>query len=94
MSDGDGQSRLTLADGSRVPVQAVFPLLGIEPEEGSDVLNFGSEGVTNNDVVSFTVGARMALMKEMSLGVGWEHPVTKRKDLLQNRLYVNLIWEL
>jgi hypothetical protein len=36
----------------------------------------------------------MELMKEMSLGVGWEHPVTKRKDLLQNRLYINLIWEL
>ena len=58
------------------------------------MLNFGSQGVKGNDIVSFTVGARMQLMKEMSLGVGWEHPVTHRKDLLQNRLYINLLWEL
>jgi hypothetical protein len=94
MSDGDGSFRLTLVDGSRVPVQAAFPLLGIAPEDGNDVLNFGSEGITNNDIVSFTVGARMQLMKRVSLGAGWEHPVTKRKDLLQNRLYINLSWEL
>jgi hypothetical protein len=94
MSEGDGSMQVTLADGTRIPLQAAFPLLGIQPEEGNDVLNFGSSGVDSNDIVSFTVGARMELMKEMSLGIGWEHPVTKRKDLLQNRLYVNLIWEL
>jgi hypothetical protein len=94
MSEGDGQMQVELADGTRIPLQAAFPLLGIQPEEGNDVLNFGSSGVDGNDIVSFTVGARMQLMREMSLGVGWEHPVTKRKDLLQNRLYVNLIWEL
>ena len=94
MSEGNGEMQIELADGSRIPLQAAFPLLGIQPEEGNDVLNFGSSGVDSNDIVSFTVGARMQLMQEMSLGVGWEHPVTKRKDLLQNRLYVNLIWEL
>ena len=58
------------------------------------MLNFGSQGVKGNDIVSFTVGARMKLMEEMSLGIGWEHPITHRKDLLQNRLYINLLWEL
>jgi len=94
MDDGDGEMPVTLADGSQIPIQAVFGALGIAAEEGNDVLNFGSQGVKGNDVVSVTVGARMQLMREMSLGVGWEHPVTRRKDLLQNRLYINLIWEL
>jgi hypothetical protein len=73
---------------------AAFSALDIPPEEGNDVLNFGSKGVDENDIVSFTVGARMQLMDDVSLGVGWEHPITKRKDLLQNRLYINLTWEL
>lgn len=94
LDDGDGEMPVTLANGSQVPIEAVFPLLGIQPEEGNDVLNFGSQGVKGNDIVSVTVGARMPLWQEMSLGVGWEHPLTRRKDLLQNRLYVNLIWEL
>lgn len=94
MSDGDGQMPVELVNGAEIPIQTAFDALDVEPEEGNDVLNFGSDGVDGNDIVSFTVGARVQLMREMSLGVGWEHPVTKRKDLLQNRLYINLLWEL
>jgi hypothetical protein len=94
MSDGDGEMPVQLVNGAEIPIQTAFEALGVEPEEGNDVLNFGSQGVDGNDIVSFTVGARMQLMREVSLGVGWEHPVTRRKDLLQNRLYINLLWEL
>ena len=94
MDDGDGEMPVTLVNGAQIPIEGAFSALGVHPEEGNDVLNFGSQGVKGNDVVSFTVGARMQLMEEMSLGVGWEHPVTKRKDLLQNRLYINVLWEL
>jgi hypothetical protein len=94
LDDGNGEMPVRLDDGSQIPIDGAFGALGIAPEEGNDVLNFGSGGVKGNDIVSFTVGARMQLMEEMSLGVGWEHPVTHRKDLLQNRLYINLLWEL
>jgi hypothetical protein len=94
MSDGDGEMPVQLVNGAEIPIQTAFEALDVEPEEGNDVLNFGSQGVDGNDIVSFTVGARMQLMREVSLGVGWEHPVTRRKDLLQNRLYINLLWEL
>jgi len=94
MDDGDGEMPVKLVNGAEIPIETAFAALDVEPEEGNDVLNFGSQGVKGNDIVSFTVGARMQLMREMSLGVGWEHPVTRRKDLLQNRLYINLLWEL
>jgi len=94
MDDGNGQMPVKLKNGAEIPIETAFSALDVVPEEGNDVLNFGSQGVKGNDIVSFTVGARMQLMREMSLGIGWEHPVTQRKDLLQNRLYVNLLWEL
>ncbi len=94
LDDGEGEMPVTLVNGVQVPINTAFGAVGVAPEEGNDVLNFGSRGVKGNDIVSFTVGARMQLMKEMSLGVGWEHPITHRKDLLQNRLYINLLWEL
>lgn len=94
LSDGDGQMPVKLSNGAVIPMQAAFNALGVHPEEGNDVLNFGTSGVDGNDIVSFTVGARMQLMKSLSLGAGWEHPITHRKDLLQNRLYINLAWEL
>jgi hypothetical protein len=94
LDDGDGTMPVELDGGGSIPIEDAFSALSLAPEEGNDVLNFGSQGVKGNDIVSFTVGARMQLMKEMSLGVGWEHPITRRKDLLQNRLYINLLWEL
>ena len=94
LDDGDGEMPVKLVNGAVIPIETAFDALDVEPEEGNDVLNFGSQGVKGNDLVSFTVGARMQLMREVSLGVGWEHPVTRRKDLLQNRLYINLLWEL
>jgi len=94
LDDGDGEMPVELVNGATIPIEDGFGALGIAPEEGNDVLNFGSQGVKGNDIVSVTVGARMQLMHELSLGVGWEHPVTRRKDLLQNRLYINLLWEL
>jgi hypothetical protein len=94
MSEGDGDMPVRLVNGAEIPIDTAFSALGVHPEEGYDVLNFGSKGVDENDIVSFTVGARMQLMDDVSLGVGWEHPITRRKDLLQNRLYINLAWEL
>jgi hypothetical protein len=94
MDDGDGDMPVELVNGANIPIETAFAAVGVDPEEGNDVLNFGSQGVKGNDILSFTVGARMRLMDHMSLGVGWEHPITRRKDLLQNRLYVNLAWEL
>lgn len=59
--------------------------------EGGDLFNLGSTDVAGNDIVTMAVGAKKKFGAYNELGVGYEFPVTNRKDLLQSRLYVDLI---
>jgi hypothetical protein len=59
--------------------------------EGGDLFNLGSTDVAGNDIVTMAVGAKKRFGTMNELGLGYEFPVTDRKDLLQSRLYVDLI---
>jgi hypothetical protein len=64
-----------------------FPL----PIEGGDLFNIGSVGVAGNDIVTGAFGLRLKPSDALELGVAWEVPLTKRRDVLDNRLTVDCI---
>lgn len=59
--------------------------------EGGDLFNLGSTDVAGNNIVTMGVGAKKRFGGKHELGVGYEFPLTDRKDILQSRLYLDLI---
>ncbi len=57
--------------------------------EGGDLFNLGSGNVAGNDIVTAAIGGRVQLAKHAIFGVGWEAPLTNRRDLLRDRLYAD-----
>ena len=67
--------------------------LGSGGFEGLDLLNLGSPGVSGNDIVTFAVGARIPITRNLSLGAVYEFPLTDRDDLLKERVTANVLLE-
>ena len=63
------------------------PALG----EGDGLLNLGTSGVAGNNLVTVALGMKAMLSECMEVGFAWEKPVSDRKDLIDNRLLVELI---
>lgn len=63
------------------------PIAGIE---GLDVINFGNPGVAGNDIVTGAFGFKFKAGPHLESGVAWEMPLTQRRDILDNRLTVDL----
>jgi hypothetical protein len=59
--------------------------------EGGDLFNLGSGDVAGNDIVTMGLGGRVKPTQNTELGLAYEFPLTERKDLLESRLYVDLI---
>lgn len=59
--------------------------------EGADLFNFGSTGVAGNDIVTNAVGVKFKRSRNTELGVAIEYPLTKRRDVTDNRLTVDWI---
>ena len=64
---------------------------GFPEVEGGDLFNFGSTGVSGNDIVTCAVGVKYKPTDLMEAGVAWEFPITDRRDVLEHRLNVNWI---
>lgn len=64
---------------------------GIAGVEGGDLFNFGSTGVTGNDIVTNAIGMKYKPSRNSEIGVAWEVPLTKRRDVLDNRLTFDFI---
>jgi len=60
--------------------------------EGGDLLNLGSTNVAGNDIVTMAVGGRARLTEGVTVGAGWEYPLTNRRDMLHDRAYADLIF--
>jgi hypothetical protein len=65
--------------------------LGTSGFEGNDLFNLGSTNVAGNDIVTMAVGARYKPRANMELGAAYEFPATERRDLLQDRIYFDMI---
>jgi hypothetical protein len=60
--------------------------------EGGDLLNLGATPVAGNDIVTMAFGGKKRFGKMNELGVGYEIPLTDRRDILQSRLYADVIF--
>lgn len=63
----------------------------LAPIEGGDLFNFGTVGVAGNSVVTGAFGFKYKPCGNLELGVAWENPLSRRKDVLDNRLTVDCI---
>ena len=59
--------------------------------EGLDLFNLGSTNVDGNDIVTGAYGVKYKPSGNLELGIAYEIPYTERKDILQNRLTVDMI---
>ena len=61
--------------------------------EGNDLFNLGATNVAGNDIVTMAFGSRKRFgCHEMhEAGIGYEFPLTTRRDLLNDRLYLDLV---
>ena len=59
--------------------------------EGLDAFNLGSTDVDGNDIVTGAVGMKYKPNRKTEIGVAWEVPLTERRDIIDNRLTVDLI---
>ena len=59
--------------------------------EGLDVINLGSPGVSGNDIVTSAVGFKLKPSQHMEAGFAFEFPLTDRRDIIDNRITVDLI---
>jgi len=60
--------------------------------EGRDLFNFGSTGVSGNDNLSMATGLRYKYTENIQTGFGIEFPLNGRKDLLDYRINLDLIF--
>ncbi|MEN1679924.1 MAG: hypothetical protein AAGJ46_10040 [Planctomycetota bacterium] len=65
--------------------------LGLDGLEGGDLFNLGSRGVEGNDIVTGAWGVKYKPNRKTEMGIAYEVPLTERRDVLQNRLTVDLI---
>ncbi len=93
LDEGDGSSTIRLKAAS-LPISAVQAVVGTGAFEGVDILNLGSNDVEGNDIITLAVGARYAITNNVSFGFSYEHPVTRRKDIIQQRFTISLLFEL
>jgi hypothetical protein len=61
------------------------------PVGGMDLFNLGSVGIAGNDVVTGAWGVKYKPNQNLELGIAYEIPYSTRRDILQDRLTVDLI---
>ena len=64
---------------------------GLPGVEGGDLFNLGSTGVAGNDIVTAAFGSKFKPAENMEVGAAFEFPVTKRRDVMRNRLTIDWI---
>ncbi len=61
------------------------------PVGGLDLYNFGSSNVANTNIVTGAIGLKYKPTVNSEAGICWEVPLTTQRDILDNRLTVDLI---
>jgi len=60
--------------------------------EGGDLFNFGSTGVSGNNIVTQAIGLKYKRNRNREIGIAYEFPLTERRDVLENRITVDWIF--
>jgi len=92
LSNGDGDLKLDTDIGT-VGFATATNLLGSQDVNGMDYGNFGNKGVKGNSVITLAAGARVPIGRHVSLSAAYEIPVTSQKDVIEQRVTTNLMFE-
>jgi hypothetical protein len=65
---------------------------GIPGIEGLDLYNLGSSGVSGSTIVTGALGTKYKFGQMNEIGFAWEVPLTARRDIMDSRLQVDLIF--
>ncbi len=60
--------------------------------EGDGLINLGTSGVAGNDLVTIAAGVKAIVNKHLDVGIAYETPISNRKDLIDNRILVEMIF--
>lgn len=60
--------------------------------EGQDLINFGSNNVSGNDVLTLAAGVRFKITENIQAGIVYEFPISPRDDLLSYRIGADMIF--
>jgi hypothetical protein len=60
--------------------------------EGQDLLMFGSNNVSSNDVLTLAAGVRFKITESIQAGIIYEFPISPRDDLLSWRIGADMIF--
>jgi hypothetical protein len=63
----------------------------LAPIEGGDLFNLGTVGVAGHSIVTGAFGLKYKPSDRVELGIAWEKPVSKRRDVLDDRLTLDCI---
>jgi len=59
---------------------------------GQDVLNLPVTNVAGNDLVTHNVGMKYKPCRKFEAGVAYEFPLTEFKDIIENRVQLEMIF--
>jgi|GEM_PF-534874 len=60
--------------------------------EGQDIMMFGSNNVSGNDIVTMAAGVRFKITESIQAGIVYEFPISPRDDLLSYRITADMIF--
>ena len=88
---GDGMNIVDTSIGNLTLNQvqaALAPNLARTRFEGADIANLGTKDIAGADLVTLALGARAVLSDNVSVGFSYEHAVSSRKDIFEDRMTV------
>ncbi len=59
--------------------------------EGAGLLNLGTSGIAGNELITLALGLKTIVCPNLDVGFAYELPISGRRDLLNNRILVELI---
>jgi len=92
LSGGDG-SRKVGTDAGTLTVKQATQALKLQPFEGLDYANLGSDNVGGHFIATLGIGARIPLGRHASLGGAYEFPLTNRRDVFRQRFTASVTLE-
>ena len=86
---GNGSRKVDLKGLPSMPIGAVAPGF-----EGADVVNLGNSHVTGDDYVTMAWGIRFPMTAGIDVGASYERPISNNKEITEQRVTLNITWEL
>ena len=86
IESGDGSLPIRLKQGGTLDLRTVQTALGTGPFEGADVMDLGSPGVDNLDLITAALGVHVPITEQLTFSAAYERPITHPTGIFQQRV--------